>query len=539
MKFRIGQQIDTRPWGSVDKSALWQALKQGLAEGSEGAAEAVREVYAAVTGEVGPNLTQADCHLPHHSITSDGVVELNRDGLSAAAAGIAGARSEPKLSDEVKRQAARHLLGHYRDLKLPPPAELLSAAGEMVRLTAVIVGEMDVQQVPLSPAVDVPALKAGDAEPLEVVVSVPAGKSKRGWNYTPAALQRIVGEVMSQGLPGFLGHQRPEDVDHQFPLPVTHWVGAKFEDGKAYFRGVVDKSAADLKRWLKAGTVKTVSIFGVPTLQTVGGETHVVDYRPLSIDWTPLGRAGMPTRIVAMSGEMDEISDGSGQQGRPPKEGAHDMTLAELIAGAKALGLTPAQIVGEMGWKLNDLLAEIRKLGATPATVLGEMGWKPAEVFGALAPTLPVAEVKLGERTLADLQASDKLAGEMAAALGLAAGAKPEEILAAVKNARKAETDAARAARDALVDKVIAGEIKAEKTRALVKELVLAHPDAASADEAGLKRIVGEIRERPSVKAAFGELFVEQPVRTQNGDRPGEAGLATAPAGLRVVRMSI
>lgn len=542
MKFRIdGKEIDTRPWGSVDKEALWQTLSTALAGQAEGVAEAVKEVYAALSGDVGPSLAAAARHLPHHSITPEGAVQLNREGLGAAATALAGSRADFKAPEDVQQRAARHLLGHYRELKLPPPAELLTVAGEMVRLTATTVGEMDVSQIPLSQSVNLQALKAGDTEPLEVVVSVPVGKSRRGWNYRAEALQRIVGEVMVQGLPGFLGHQKAEDVDHQFPTPVTHWVGAMFADGKAYFRGVVDKSASDLKRWIKAGTVKTVSIFGVPTLQTVGGETDVIDYRPLSIDWTPLGRAGMPTQIVAMSGEMDEIADGSGQRDHPPArtKGGDRMTLSELLAQAKALGLTPAQIVGEMGWKLNDLLAEIRKLGASPAAVLGEMGWKPAEVWAALNPSLPAAEARLGDQTLAELQAAHQLVGEMAGALGLAPTAKPEELLAAARAAHQAETDATRAARQALVDKVIAGEIKAEKARGLVKELLLAHPDGGQADEAGLKKIVGEIRERPSVKTVLGELFTEQPPRTQNSDQRDGPAPGNPPGGLRLVRKTI
>ena len=83
-------------------------------------------------------------------------------------------------------------------------------------------------------------------------------------------------------------------------------MGALWKDGKAYFRGVVDKAASDLKRWIKAKAIRQVSIFGIPKLQKVNGETHVVDYKPLSIDWTPLNRAGMPTSVVAI-GEMDEI----------------------------------------------------------------------------------------------------------------------------------------------------------------------------------------------------------------------------------------
>jgi len=116
--------------------------------------------------------------------------------------------------------------------------EMSRAAGEITRLNARIVGEIQPADIPLNPEIDLAALKSGDSEPMEVVVEVPAGKSKRGWNYKPEALQSIVGEVISQGLPGFMGHQKPENVDSEFPIPVTHWVGAKWdqETNKAYFR---------------------------------------------------------------------------------------------------------------------------------------------------------------------------------------------------------------------------------------------------------------------------------------------------------------
>jgi len=344
----ITDTVSTADWGSVDKSHIWGLLKQGIEEGAEGIAATVREVYAVVKAPVNGDLTQADAWGPHHEIRDDGRIVLNRAGLIAAAAALAGARSEPNLTPQQRSQAATHLLRHYRELELEPPESLAEFVGEMAAVQAVVSGEMEVEDVPLAPWADLQALKAGDPEPMEVVVEVPAGKSKRGWNYRPEALQAIVGEVMSQGLPGFLGHQKPEDVDHQFPTPVTHWVGALWKDGKAYFRGVVDKAAADLKRWIKAKTIRTVSIFGVPKLQQVGGETHVVDYRPLSIDWTPLGRAGMPTSIVAI-GEMDEILNGGGQKHMSWKE--HVTKLKEMLASKE---VTVGQVAGEMGWKAQD-----------------------------------------------------------------------------------------------------------------------------------------------------------------------------------------
>jgi len=129
------------------------------------------------------------------------------------------------------------------------------------------------------------ALKKGDSDPLEVVVEIVPGESTRGWDYQPEALKAIVKYVQEKTLNGFLGHQKAEDVNNEFKPPVTHWVGAMWKNNMAYFRGVVDAAASDLKRWIRARRIKQVSIFGMPKLVKSGGCTKVIDYTPLSIDW--------------------------------------------------------------------------------------------------------------------------------------------------------------------------------------------------------------------------------------------------------------
>lgn len=162
-----------------------------------------------------------------------------------------------------------------------------------------------VEFVPISNNVNIEALKAGDKDPLEVVVEVPATKSKRGWNYTAESIKDIVRVVNESTLNGFLGHQKSENVDTEFPDIQTHWVGAVFDENSkiGYFRGLIDPDAHKLKRWIRSKRIKQVSIYGQPKLQQGKNGTDVVGYSPLSIDWTPLDRCGMPTRIVA-SGEM-------------------------------------------------------------------------------------------------------------------------------------------------------------------------------------------------------------------------------------------
>jgi hypothetical protein len=375
--------------------------------------------------------------------------------------------------------------------------EMAGQAGERVRLAAAVAGEMKPQDIPLAPGVNLDALKAGDPDPLEVVVSIPAGKSKRGWDYTPQALQKIVSEIMTKTASGFLGHQRPEDVDNQFPAPVTHWVGALWQGGKAYVRGVVDAAAQDLKRWVRSGRVKQVSIFGIPTLEQVGGETRVVDYRLLSIDWTPLDRAGMPTAVVA-TGEIDAVIEPPAGAGTPAssKEGGTPMNLKELITKLKELGITARQLAAEMGWKTEDVLAEIG----------GEM----LTTLKAQAAQVPVI-------------------GEIAAALGLAKDAKPADVVAAAKAAHDAEAKVALVAREQLVDKVIGEMVVTASARPLVKRMF---QSPVGGDEAALRKALGEMLEAADVKAALGAAFKEPVIAPVTTNRETQTGL-------RVRRVSI
>jgi len=463
VKFSITNAVSNRAWGDVDKSRIWQLLKQGLKEGAEGVVTAVREVYAVVKAEINKDLTHADCWGPHHEIRDDGSVVLNRAGLIAAATALAGARSEPNLTPQQKRQAARHLLRHYRELEMEPPESLTEAIGEIHSVQAIISGEMQVNDVPLAPWVDLQALKAGDPEPMEVVVEIPAGKSKRGWNYRPEALQAIVGEVMSQGLPGFLGHQKPEDVDHQFPIPVTHWVGAKWDPvvKKAYFRGAIDKAASDLKRWIKANVIRTVSIFGIPKLQQIAGETQVVDYQPLSIDWTPLGRAGMPTAVVAV-GEMDEIINNNG---------GVKMNWKELIAQLKQMlankDVTLSQIVGEMGFTTQELAGEMKE----------------------------IKEALEARETLSKVREALGVSGEM-------------DIIKAAEEAKKALDEKTNAEHEKLIDEVIKEKVAGEMAQKFIKKM-LRVPDNATKEQ-----IAGEIDvllKDEVLKDAFSKLYIDKP----------------------------
>lgn len=360
-----------------------------------------------------------------------------------------------------------------------PVGEQDDPQGEMIRLTADICGEMKPGDVPLGSWVDYEAMKGDDADLLDLVVSIPEGRSTRKWYYEADALKDIAGEIMTTGLPGFLGHQREDQVATEFPLPATHWIGAKIAEDAAgktilYVRGLIDKSQENLKRWIRRKLIRQVSIYGRPALKVVGGETRVVHYKPLSIDWTPLNRAGMPTRVVAM-GEMDSILAGtSGEQSEKPNEERKPMTLAELLAALK----------GELAAK-----------NTTPARILGELGI-----------TFDVLAGEMGGDDYANATAQAAAYGEIAAALGAGEKATPAEVVGLAKAAKQAVDAQVTAGFDAMVAKVVGEQIAVEPVRPVVVELVKARLPVGATEEQ-VKTAVGEIAALDHIKALTGGAF--------------------------------
>ncbi|MFW5436570.1 hypothetical protein [Paenibacillus apiarius] len=294
--------------------------------------------------------------------------------------------------------------------------EMAEQTARPFRLFGGVSGEIQLDDVPLSPSVQIEELKKGDNDPLEVVVEIPASKSKRGWNYKSQSLKDIVDAVMTRTLNGFLGHQKPEDVNNQFLPPVTHWVGAKMVGETAYFRGVVDAAATDLKRWIRSNRINQVSIYGMPKLQRANGETDVVGYNPLSIDWTPLDRAGMNTRIVAMSGEMWDLDGaGPGEMKGDDEQVEWAQVLAELKKKYGMKGFTIGTLAGEMGLTDEQVVAELTPEFAKEVQRAMEIASKAQSILG-VSGEMDVESLFKSLKATADKDASatrDKIVGEM------------------------------------------------------------------------------------------------------------------------------
>lgn len=135
--FKINNtKVSNRSWSSVDKTVLRNRLVKGLRDNEAGAAAAVREVYAVIKSDNLEDAPSSNWWGPHHEVSQDGTVILNRNGLAAAAAALAGARAQPNLSPEQKRRASRHLLRHYRQIGDDPPDGISEALMEMAGITS-------------------------------------------------------------------------------------------------------------------------------------------------------------------------------------------------------------------------------------------------------------------------------------------------------------------------------------------------------------------------------------------------------------------
>lgn len=310
--------------------------------------------------------------------------------------------------------------------------EMAEQKDKIFSLFGGIAGEMSIEDIPPAPGVDVDLIKQGDNDPLEVVVEVPVGKSKRGWNYTHKALKDIVDAVNTRTLAGFKGHQKPEDVSNQFIDPATHWIGAKMTDTAAYFRGIVDKKEEDLKRWIKGKRIKQVSIYGRPMLKNVSGETQVVGYDALSIDWTPLDRMGMPTRIVAASGEMwDPDGAGPGEMKGDDEQVEWAEVVAELKKRHGNKTITVGMIAGEMGLSNEQVIKELTPEFAKEVQRALEISDKAKEILGVNG-EMDVEALFKSLKEAADKEAGagrDHLVGEM-----MTTKVQSEAVRAALKN---------------------------------------------------------------------------------------------------------
>lgn len=452
--------------------------------------------------------------------------------------------------------------------------EQRTARGEMDNVNAMVTN-ISPSEIPLANGIDIDALKQADNDPLEVVVEIPAGKSKRGWNYTSKSLKDIVDYTIENTLNGFLGHQKPEDVSTEFVPPATHWIGAEMRGNKAYFRGLIDADASNLKRWIRTKRIQEVSIFGFPDLKKNNstGEIEVVGYEPLSIDWTPLHRPGMPTKIVGM--EMEQLSgeqldgtfeklrqdlreaakqyfnvNGNGdyvwvksirydtssciveyeQQNKPTKLYSipftienNEVKLGEKTEVVEKRVYEPAEPAGEMNkggniMDFKELISNINGLLQTGKVtynqVLGEMAITPEKLAGEMEEIKTAVEAK---NTLDQVKEALGVTGEM-------------DVVEVAKAGKKAIDESTKESLTNTIDKVVGEKVTGEMAQGLVKKMLKVDEGATEEVIAGE---IDKILADDLMKKVLSDTHVDQ------GTGIGSSSSSTTSGSLRTKRAHI
>lgn len=179
------------------------------------------------------------------------------------------------------------------------------------------------------------------------------------------------------------------------------------------------------------------------------------------------------------------------------------MTLQEMLAAirsALAKGETTVKdILGEIGITKEQAIEAVAKDDFEKLT-------KGAKLALALKESLGLSDDLTVEQAKA-------LAAEMTAvwsALGFDK-AKPEDPAKVVGEMVQAQAEAARKAREATIDKLIAEKVTGEQAQALVKRMLNVAEDATE------EQIVGEIDALladEAVKGVLGKLYVDKPAGT-------------------------
>lgn len=156
-------------------------------------------------------------------------------------------------------------------------------------------------------------IKAKDDDPLFVTVEVEAGMSKSKRKWTMEHLNKVINKVNSERMTGYLGHPllKKDDYESAYPPPQVVWAAAKVVNSNtAAFKGYVLKRA-DARTDLELGIIDGVSIFGPSTMKPTPGGYEILAFDPETIDFARKGRSGMPSRIVALTGEQDTSRGGA------------------------------------------------------------------------------------------------------------------------------------------------------------------------------------------------------------------------------------
>jgi hypothetical protein len=305
--------------------------------------------------------------------------------------------------------------------------------------------------VPLNPEL-VESIAQGDDDPVFAVFEIESGWSNNKRYWPPETLASIAEQVNSADDPvvGYRGHIPPNEESHSFPEIGVHWLKAVTQVSqdkvKLFIKGYVlpGTSARD---YVKRKLAKTVSVSGNGALKPIKGGVSVAEFDLKSIDLARPRSAGMKTKLVAVTQEME------------------DNVKPEEIAALQE----------------NELRAHNPNLVKT----IEDSVTKPLQDR--------VAEM---EKSNGDQQANTDLLGEIRKMLGVD---EDGDLLEALGNSMTKIKESAKVLRQKIIDEVLEKKFKNEKTRGLVQRVLVTEMEDKLSDsmtEEELKTQVNEMVEK-------------------------------------------
>lgn len=198
--------------------------------------------------------------------------------------------------------------------KNPNPLSEKTVEGESFEVETCIseMGLADIgSDIPID-AARMERIKARDDDPQFVVVEIEScakagGTSQAEWGLE--AIRSIAEQVNKKRPVGYAGHIPDSENHTAFPAVQAVWLGARVvEKGTrsiARVKGYL-MPKAEMRDYLELEAVDGVSVRGDATLsRKPEGGWRVKEFVLESIDFARKGKSGMPTRIVALTSEME------------------------------------------------------------------------------------------------------------------------------------------------------------------------------------------------------------------------------------------
>lgn len=173
------------------------------------------------------------------------------------------------------------------------------------------------KDIPISPTVDLEALKDGDPSPF--FITLPIGQVggttvNRTVPYDLAEMQAVVDQVMEKHPVGVKGHPTDEELGSTFDLPPIRWIGAKIaEDGRVWGKAYVHPYATDVRDYLRAAAATNskvgISIWGKADMVVKTG--RFINMNLKRIDLVDPNRVGIKeaAAVPVITKEMEDSEE--------------------------------------------------------------------------------------------------------------------------------------------------------------------------------------------------------------------------------------